>query len=142
MPRANRYIVPGFDYHLTHRCHDRQFLLKFALDRHLYRIRLRQALLDCRVALLTYNITHNRRKQRTGAFWEGRYHVTVVDSGTYLWDCLLYIELNRVRCGALGQPFVEAMKHRIHHRPVLETLTDGGARVLREDYGPVFRPKN
>jgi putative transposase len=134
MPRANRYIIPGFAYHLTHRCHDRKFLLKFAMDRQRYRIRLREALLDCNVALLTYNITHNhvhllafaedttavaammqqaagefardynRRKQRTGAFWEGRYHVTMVDSGTYLWECLHYIELNMVRCGAVSHP--------------------------------------
>ncbi len=33
MPRANRYFVPGKFYHLTHRCHDRQFLLKFVRDR-------------------------------------------------------------------------------------------------------------
>jgi putative transposase len=134
MPRANRYIVPGFAYHLTHRCHDRKFLLKFAIDRQRYRLRLREALLDCGVALLTYNITrnhvhllafaldttavatmmqqaagefardHNRRKRRTGAFWEGRYHVTMVDSGKYLWECLQYIELNMVRCGAVPHP--------------------------------------
>ena len=27
MPRANRYILPGYVYHLTYRCHDRKFLL-------------------------------------------------------------------------------------------------------------------
>ena len=32
MPRANRYFVPGKLYHLTHRCHNRQFLFKFARD--------------------------------------------------------------------------------------------------------------
>ncbi|MFO1498704.1 MAG: hypothetical protein U1G07_09975 [Verrucomicrobiota bacterium] len=31
MPRANRYFVPGKLYHLTHRCHNRRFLFKFAL---------------------------------------------------------------------------------------------------------------
>ena len=31
MPRANRYILPGHAYHVTHRCHDRSFLLKFAV---------------------------------------------------------------------------------------------------------------
>jgi hypothetical protein len=35
MPRANRYFVPGFAYHLTHRCHNRQFLMRFAEDRNL-----------------------------------------------------------------------------------------------------------
>ncbi len=134
MPRANRYIVPGFAYHLTHRCHNREFLFKFAVDRQRYRMRLREALLESNVALLTYNITrnhvhllvfaedttavatmmqqaagefardYNRRKHRSGAFWEGRYHVTMVDSGGYLWDCFQYVELNMVRCGAVSHP--------------------------------------
>jgi putative transposase len=29
---------------------------------------------------------YNRRKRRRGAFWEGRYHATMVDSGEYLWE--------------------------------------------------------
>jgi hypothetical protein len=33
MPRANRYHLPGHAWHLTHRCHQREFLLKFARDR-------------------------------------------------------------------------------------------------------------
>jgi hypothetical protein len=33
MPRANRYILPGYIYHLTQRCHNRKFLLRFRLDR-------------------------------------------------------------------------------------------------------------
>ncbi|MFO1500654.1 MAG: hypothetical protein U1G07_20100 [Verrucomicrobiota bacterium] len=30
MPSANRYFVPDKLYHLTHRCHNRRFLFKFA----------------------------------------------------------------------------------------------------------------
>ena len=33
MPRANRYSLPGYVWHLTQRCHRKQFLLKFARDR-------------------------------------------------------------------------------------------------------------
>jgi putative transposase len=29
MPRANRYLLPGQIAHLTHRCHNREFLLRF-----------------------------------------------------------------------------------------------------------------
>jgi putative transposase len=47
---------------------------------------------------------YNRRQQRSGAFWEGRYHGTMVDSGEYLWQCLLYVELNMVRCGVVKHP--------------------------------------
>ncbi len=33
MPGANRYMLPRQLYHVTHRCHDRSFLPKFAKDR-------------------------------------------------------------------------------------------------------------
>ncbi len=134
MPRANRYILPGHIYHLTHRCHDRHFLLRFVKDRDQYRRRLREAVLDSEASLLTYTITsnhvhllvyaeqvdaparliqqaagemardYNRRKGRSGAFWEGRYHATMVGSGEYLSECLKYIELNMVRCGVVRHP--------------------------------------
>ena len=39
MSRANRLRVDGGVFHLTHRCHNRAFLLKFARDRDAYRAR-------------------------------------------------------------------------------------------------------
>jgi putative transposase len=36
MPRTSRYFVPGKSYHLTHRCHNREFLFKFIGDRNQY----------------------------------------------------------------------------------------------------------
>ena len=33
MPRANRHFLSGHLWHITHRCHEREFLLKFARDR-------------------------------------------------------------------------------------------------------------
>jgi hypothetical protein len=36
MPRANRYFLPGHIWHITHRCHQKKFLLKFARDRRRY----------------------------------------------------------------------------------------------------------
>lgn len=33
MPRANRHHIPGQVWHITHRCHKDDFLLKFAKDR-------------------------------------------------------------------------------------------------------------
>jgi REP element-mobilizing transposase RayT len=32
MPRANRHFLPGYVWHITHRCHRKSFLLKFAYD--------------------------------------------------------------------------------------------------------------
>ena len=36
MPRANGHFLPGHVWHLTHRGHERDFLLKFARDRNNY----------------------------------------------------------------------------------------------------------
>ena len=33
MPRAHRYYLPGHVWHITHRCHQKEFFLKFAKDR-------------------------------------------------------------------------------------------------------------
>ena len=37
MPRAHRHFLPGHVWHITHRCHKKEFLLKFAKDRHQWR---------------------------------------------------------------------------------------------------------
>ena len=33
MPRARRHFIPGYIWHITHRCHKKEFLLRFAKDR-------------------------------------------------------------------------------------------------------------
>jgi hypothetical protein len=33
VPRANRYFLPSHIWHITHRCHKQDFLVKFAYDR-------------------------------------------------------------------------------------------------------------
>ena len=134
MPRANRYITEGSNFHVTHRCHDRAFLLKFARDRNGYRALLRDHLRDSDVCLLGYCITsnhvhllvnvpsrealstlmqsvagefaqdYNRRKRRSGAFWGDRFHATLVDSDEYLLRCMRYIDLNMVRAGVVAHP--------------------------------------
>jgi putative transposase len=134
VPRANRYFVPGQIYHLTHRCHDRQFLFRFARDRDAYRQCLWESLRQARVSVLAYCITsnhthvlvragateaisdwmqelegefaqaYNRRKRRSGAFWGDRYHCTMIEKGAHLWRCMVYIDLNMVRAGAVKHP--------------------------------------
>ena len=47
---------------------------------------------------------YNRRKKRRGAFWEDRYHCTMIGSGRYLWACLAYIDMNMVRAGVVSHP--------------------------------------
>ena len=36
MPRANRYFLPSYVWHITQRCHQRKFFLKFARGRRRY----------------------------------------------------------------------------------------------------------
>jgi putative transposase len=47
---------------------------------------------------------YNIRRRRNGAFWTDRYHAVMIDGGAYLWRCLLYIDLNMVRAGAVTRP--------------------------------------
>ena len=134
MPRANRYFVPATTYHLTHRCHDRKFLLRFAVDRDTYRQVLWETKPRGAVWVLAYCLTsnhmhllvraeeetgisswmqraqgefaqwYNRRKGRSGAFWEGRYHCTLIGGSEHCEHCMTYIELNMVRAGVVQHP--------------------------------------
>lgn len=46
----------------------------------------------------------NKRYDRKGTLWEGRYKATVIDAEHYLLACSQYIELNPVRCGLVENP--------------------------------------
>lgn len=59
MPRANRYFVPGFVWHITHRCHKREFLLKFARDRKNWIDWLWEAKKRYGLQVLNYTVTSN-----------------------------------------------------------------------------------
>ena len=134
MPRANRFHIPGMICHLTHRCHNRAFLLRSACYRSEYRECLRLAAKRFKVAQLNFCITSNhthdiaielrkggisrmmqslegsfagsfnRRKNRSGAFWEDRYHCTMIEDGEHLWNCIRYTDLNMVRAGVVLHP--------------------------------------
>ena len=134
MPRANRHFVSGHLWHITHRCHKREFLLKFARDRRAWGRWLFEAKKRFGLCVLNYVATsnhvhllikdtadgvigrsiqliagrtgqdYNRRKGRQGAFWEDRYHATAIEGGEHLRRCLVYIDLNMVRAGAVTHP--------------------------------------
>jgi REP-associated tyrosine transposase len=134
MPRANRHFLPGYIWHITHRCHQRKFLLKFARDRRRYLHWLFEAKERFGLSVLNYTITcnhihllvkdtganviaesmqltagrtaqeYNQRKGKQGAFWEDRYHATAVQADEHLHRCLAYIDLNMVRAGMVNHP--------------------------------------
>lgn len=51
-----------------------------------------------------FAISFNRRKHRSGVFWEDRYHCTMVEDGEHLWNCIQYVDLNMVRAGVVLHP--------------------------------------
>ena len=134
MARGNQLRGQGGIFHVTHRCHNRAFLLKFGKDRDAYRAKLREHLGEFEISLLDYCLTcnhvhllldaaereqvsglmgivagefsrwYNRRKGRMNAFWGDNYHGTLVEDGEYFWRCLVYIELNMARCEVVEHP--------------------------------------
>jgi len=134
MPRANRYFLPGYVWHITHRCHNREFLLKFAYDKKRWLYWLFEAKKRYGLCILNYCVTsnhvhllvvdtekdciaksfqliagrvaqeYNNRKNRKGSFWEDRYHATAIMEDRYLLQCLVYVELNMVRAGVVKHP--------------------------------------
>lgn len=59
MARAKRHYIPGYIWHITHRCHKREFLLKFSKDRHRYLQWLYQARKRYGLTILNYMVTSN-----------------------------------------------------------------------------------
>jgi putative transposase len=59
MARAHRHFIPGQAWHLTHRCHKREFLLKFARDRQRWLHWLYKAKLRFGLTVLHYCVTSN-----------------------------------------------------------------------------------
>jgi putative transposase len=59
MPRANRHFLPGYIWHLTHRCHQKKFLLKFARDRRRYLHWVFEAKKRFGLSVLNYMVTSN-----------------------------------------------------------------------------------
>ena len=65
MARAKRHYIPGYVWHITYRCHKREFLLKFPRDRRrwiewLYQAKKRYSGLS----VLNYNEIQNPRKRK------------------------------------------------------------------------------
>ena len=59
MPRANRSLIPGHVWHITHRCHQKEFLLKFRRDKLLWMRWLLEAKRRFGPIVLNFMITSN-----------------------------------------------------------------------------------
>ena len=129
MARGPRLIVPGIALHIVQRGHNRRDCFQHDTDYLVYLSNLRELAKRAHCALHAYclmtNHVHllltpsnpegcallrrnlgqryvqyfNRRYQRSGTLWEGRYHSCLVDSAPYVIACHRYIERNPVRAG-------------------------------------------
>ena len=177
MARAKRHYIPGQVWHLTHRCHKQEFLLRFSKDRRRWIEWLFQAKKRYGLRILNYIVTsnhihllvvddggrdaipnsvkliagrtgqeYNYRKNRKGAFWEDRYHATAVQKDIHLIRCLIYIDLNIVRAGAVKElseqsfsRYNEIREPRkryglIDHRTLMKLLNISSHEKLKESH--------
>ena len=134
MPNASRYLQPGYTYHLTHRCHDRRFLLSTIRERNDYRKWLREGARRYGVPVYNYCVTSNhvhviahvddpgavssmmqlasgtvarhwnRLKGHEGSFWEHPFKCTIIQSGQHLLNCMRYVSMNMLRAGVVSHP--------------------------------------
>ncbi|MBX2847161.1 MAG: transposase [Acidiferrobacterales bacterium] len=134
MPRQPRLVIVGQPQHVIIRGNNRQAIFKQDQDYYYYLKKLADACLkhNCEVhayvlmtnhvhLLITPNTEHsiaklvqnlgryyvhyfNKKYQRTGTLWEGRYKASLIDSENYAISCYRYIELNPVRAQIVKQP--------------------------------------
>ena len=133
MARLPRLTVPGYAHHVIQRGNNRQMIFVDAADREFMLALLAEQAKKFQVAIHAYvlmgNHFHllvtpqtgdglpqmmqavgrsyvrhfNRRHQRTGTLWEGRYRSSIVQTDRYLLACMAYIDLNPVRAGLAAQ---------------------------------------
>ncbi len=134
MARHPRLILPGVALHVIQRGNNRGACFKDDSDYRMYLAHLRHlcgryqcelhayCLMTNHVHLLltptetggcsplmrdlgrSYVRHFNRRHDRTGTLWEGRFRSCIVESAAYVLACYRYIELNPVRAGIVSHP--------------------------------------
>src|SRR3954468_9233999 len=132
MARQPRLIVPDIALHIVQRGVDRQDCFSDETDRLVYLSLLRELCAETHCAVHAYclmtNHVHllltpaasnapsvlmrkvgqryvpyfNRRYERTGTLWEGRFKSCLVESARYVLGCHRYIESNPVRAGMVA----------------------------------------
>lgn len=150
MARLPRLTVPGYAHHVIQRGNNRQAIFLDAVDRQAMLELLAEHALACQVAIHAYvlmgNHLHllatpqtqqglpllmqavgrsyvrrfNRRHQRTGTLWEGRYRASIVQTERYLLACMVYIDLNPVRAGLVAKPLQHPWSSHAHYLGVRE----------------------
>ncbi len=145
MARQPRLVAPGYPHHVIQRGNNRQAIVLDDRDRRQFLDELRERALERDIKVHAYvlmdNHMHllvtpresddlsrmmqslgrryvgwfNRRHERTGTLWEGRFRATVIETERYFLACQRYIELNPVRAGIVADPFNFEWSSARHH---------------------------
>ncbi|HMV52443.1 MAG TPA: transposase [Rhodocyclaceae bacterium] len=129
MARLPRLVVPSLPHHVIQQGHDRRPVFSDDVDRRRYLEILLEVARDNDLAVHSYllmdNHVHllaspgqaaglsramqslgrryvawfNKRHQRTGTLWDGRFRAAVIDSERYLLLCMRFIETRPVHSG-------------------------------------------
>jgi len=131
MSRPPRYTYARALHHVTLRCNNREFLFSPPSQRMftdiLHEARARFPMRLYNYCLMTNHVhllfqvgsddtlpkamhwisscfvhRFNRRADRHGHLWEGRYRSTVIEQSTYFLRCMTYVDLNPVRAGIVS----------------------------------------
>lgn len=133
MARLPRLTLPGYPHHIIQRGNNRQAIVSSAADYQMLLALLDENAQKFGVALHAYVLMSNhfhllatpgtddglpqmmqavgRRyvryfndsQGRSGTLWEGRYRSTLIETERYLLACMVYIDLNPVRAGLVGE---------------------------------------
>jgi len=145
MARISRLVIPNQPHHIIQRGNDRQAIFRDVEDYCAFIGWMREASKQFKVAIHAYVLmgnhmhmlaspsdTHglgrmmqwvgrfyvpyfNRKYDRTGTLWQGRFKTSVIESEQYFMLCSRYIELNPVRAGFAGQPSGYRWSSYAHH---------------------------
>lgn len=145
MARPRRMVVAGQPHHVLQRGNDRQLIFRDDQDRRMFLDWLREAARQLNVAIHSYvlmpNHVHllaspaeadglsrmmqwigrhyvpyfNRKYDRVGTLFQGRFKAIVIESERYFLVCSRYIELNPVRAGMVISPAEFAWSSYTHH---------------------------
>lgn len=129
MARLPRLTLPGYVHHVMQRGNNRQAVFLSSADYQFFLTLLEEQAHQFGVALHAYVLMpdhfhllatptsddglpnmmqaigrryvryFNDEQIRTGTLWEGRYRSTLMDAERYLLNCMVFMDLNPVRCG-------------------------------------------
>ena len=133
MSRTARIVNPGYPHHITQRGNNKQSIFRGNHDRQFYLYLLKKYSCQCGCKVHSYclmpnhihlllvpnqntslaktmqkiNISYtqyiNKKYNRTGSLWEGRFFSAIIDKESYLWTACRYIEQNPLRAGITNQ---------------------------------------